>query len=479
MSDLGAATRRGVGWSTVSIAGTAASGLLQLSVAARFLSRDDFGLMALILVVVGFSQSFSDLGTANAVLHRQRAHGPELDSLFWLSVAVGGVLFALVGASGPVFARLWHEPDLAEWLPLAAVVFLFMGAMQVPTALLRRELCFRPLAIVELSGAAASLVVVGALAIHGFGVLSLLAGQIAGTGVRCLGISLAARRLFRPRLHFDLGEVRPYLDFGIYQLGERLLNFAAWNLDKVVIGTWLGTQVLGTYSLAYQLVIRPFRFFAAVSTNVTRSVLARMQDDRDGLVRGYLTSVRLVALVAFPAYAAAFAVSDSLVLLVYGPGWGDAASLFAILWPLGALYAVGSLVGGLVVATGKVHLSFVWNLFAVLVHFAAILVGVRFGARGVALALVLATACVLFPCGFYLRFLLVRLRPVPFLTHLAPPFAYAAIMGVAVRGTATLLAPLPAGPKLAFAIGCGLTVYGALLWTRERALLLSLRGSRA
>ena len=67
--------------------------------------------------------------------------------------------------------------------------------------------------------------------------------------------------------------MRPYLDFGFFQLGERLLNFASRNLDKLLIGSWLGTEALGAYSLAYQLMIRPFRLLTSVSTNVTRELI--------------------------------------------------------------------------------------------------------------------------------------------------------------------------------------------------------------
>ena len=478
LNDLGSAARRGVSWSLVSVAGSSLAGVLQLGIAARFLSRDDFGLMALILIVVGFSQNFSDLGTANAVLYRQRATRAELDSLFWLSVAVGVALFALVAASGPLFARLWSEPALATWLPLAAGVFPFIGAMQVPTALLQRELRFRELALVEIAGALASLLAVGVLSMRGFGVVSLLVGQLAAGSVRWVAATAACWPIFRPHLHFDPHEVRPYLAFGSYQLGERMMNFAWRNLDKIVIGTWLGADALGVYTLAYQLVIRPFQFLTSITSRVMRSVLARMQDDRNRLVRGYLASVRLIAFIAFPAYLGAFTVADPLVRLVYGPGWSDVAALFAIIWPLGALYAIGNPIGALVVATGKARAAFAWNIFVALIQLAAVIAGVRFGVRGVAIAVVVANACVLFPCSFYLIWILVRLRPGPFLACLGRPLAYALVMGAAVHGLATLLAGLDAPWKLATAIGSGVAIYGALIWTRERALLISLRGSQ-
>ncbi|TFG94467.1 MAG: hypothetical protein E4H11_06725, partial [Myxococcales bacterium] len=152
--DLGHHARRGVAWSAVALAGAALLSLLQLSVAARFLERSDFGLMALVLVVVGLCQSMADLGTANAVLHRQHATRGELASLFWMSVAVGALLGVCVAAAGPALALWWQEPALARWLPATAPVFLLLGAAQVPMACLRRDLRFGSFALLEIGSAA-------------------------------------------------------------------------------------------------------------------------------------------------------------------------------------------------------------------------------------------------------------------------------------------------------------------------------------
>ena len=148
--DLRASARSGVAWNSLAVSGTALVGLVQIAIAARFLEREDFGLMAMILIVIGFSQNLADLGTANALLHHQQATRRQLESLFWLSLAAGGVLFALVAAGGVGFARLWGQPALAFWLPVSALVFLFGGASQVSITLMRRELRFRALARIEL-----------------------------------------------------------------------------------------------------------------------------------------------------------------------------------------------------------------------------------------------------------------------------------------------------------------------------------------
>lgn len=473
--DLVRHARRGVAWSTLALAGAALLSLLQLSVAARFLERSDFGLMALVLIVVGFCQNMADLGTANAMLHRQHATRGELSSLFWMSVAVGALLGVCVAAAGPALAAGWQEPALALWLPATAPVFPLLGAAQVPMACLRRDLRFGAFALLEIGSAAAGVLAVCALAVAGAGVGALVGGQLAAAVARC-ALSLRLAR-YRPERHFSRAELDPFLSFGLYQMGERLVNFAAWNVDKLVVGVWLGTPALGAYSLSYQLVIRPFRLLANLSGRVARPLLARVQDDPERLLAAYLESVRFAALTAFPLYVGAWLLAGPLVTLVYGPGWDDVAQLFRILWPLGMLYAIGNPVGALVVATGRARTGFLWNVFCAAVHLAAVAVGIRFGLHGVAAALVAATAGVIFPCGFGMRWALARVPPGRFLAQLARPLAYAALMGLAVGAAGARLPALPASLELLLLGGFGVAVYLLLLFVRERQLLLALRGS--
>jgi hypothetical protein len=132
-------------------------------------------------------------------------------------------------------------------------------------------------------------------------------------------------------------------------------------------------------------------------------------------------------------------------------------------------------VGGLVVATGKARASFIWNLFASSVCLVAVAFGASYGARGIAWAMLLSTTCILFPCGFFLRWVLIRLPPGPFLACLSRPLAYAGFMGVAVGALVSQMAQTPTVPKLAAGVACGIVVYASLVWSRERSLVSSIR----
>jgi len=71
----------GVKWTTLTSAGTGGAQLFQLLVLARLLRPDDFGLMGMVLLVIGFAQAYADAGIGAALVHRQTASREQLSSL--------------------------------------------------------------------------------------------------------------------------------------------------------------------------------------------------------------------------------------------------------------------------------------------------------------------------------------------------------------------------------------------------------------
>ena len=78
----------GVKWTGGATLITATLQFLQIAVLARLLLPEDFGLMALVTIVVGFVQAYTDMGTGGARCTTGRDDSAP-SSLFWLNGVVG------------------------------------------------------------------------------------------------------------------------------------------------------------------------------------------------------------------------------------------------------------------------------------------------------------------------------------------------------------------------------------------------------
>ncbi|MCZ6860782.1 MAG: MOP flippase family protein [Alphaproteobacteria bacterium] len=446
----------------------------QLAVLARLLVPEDFGLMAMMMVVIGFAQAFADMGISNAIIHRQDTTDDHLSSLYWLNILAGIVLILLLLAAVPGVVTLFTEPRLAELIPVIALIFLIAPFGQVYQALLQKNLRFRELSVSEISGAALGAAVAITAAVAGQGIYALIFGQLANTACRTAVLIGYGWREWRPSLHFRRRDLDNYLSFGLFQMGERSINFLGQRVDQLLIGALLGAQALGYYHLAFNLVILPVTRINPVLTRVAFPIFARVQNDAAKLRHGYMTMQRVLSAVNFPLLLGLAAVAPVFIPLVLGEQWAPSIVLVQFLAGVALIRSTGNPVGSLLLGKGRADLGFYWNVWVVLTQIPAVYVGAKVGGTvGVATALLLMQIAY-FWCGYH--FLVRRLLGPclqSYLATLGPAALTAGIMALAVAGMAEV-AIIGAHPLLIVQVGIGALLYVALNWLLFRSQTISI-----
>ena len=115
-------TIKGVKWTTFSSVFTAILQIIQLSILARLLNPSDFGLMAIVMVVIGFSNMFIDMGLSNAIIYKQNVTDNQLTSLYWVNVAIGVILFFIILIISPFIAVFYESPQLKNLIIVEQVL---------------------------------------------------------------------------------------------------------------------------------------------------------------------------------------------------------------------------------------------------------------------------------------------------------------------------------------------------------------------
>jgi len=408
----------------------------QLAFLTRLLGNaTDFGLFALINVVIVLGQAFGDVGISKAIIHYQDTSRRELSSLYWLNLAAGVAVFAIIIALSGFLTSL--DPRITDPLRLAAVVFLIVPVGQQFQVLLERELAFRRISIIETVAFVVGAVVSVLCAWRGKGVHSLVWGMVAGASTKALLLAAAGWRSWRPSLHFRLSECRRYVRFGAFQIGERMVNALGQQLDKILIGALMGPEQLGFYDLAYRLMIRPYQLISPMFTRVAFPLFSKVQDDFDRLRKGFLEMIGVLGALTAPLYAGMIALAEPIVLVQMGSGYEPCIPLLRILSLLGFLYSIGSPMGSILLARGRADVAFYINVLRTLLLAGAVVVGAQFGLEGIAWSLVITVVCVQGSLGFWVRWRLIGLRVMPYLATLGGGVLVAVLVGGAAWVAAT------------------------------------------
>lgn len=379
----------GVAWTGL---GTVSQVLAQgavLVVLARLLTPEEFGLAAAALMIVGLSAVFAQFGVGPALVQRPELERRHVETGFGISLALGGVAFALVRLSAGPIETFFGMNGLEAILRVAAWVFPLRAASIVAESIAQRELRFRLLSLANgVSYVLGYAVVAIVSATLGLGALSLVLGYLAQ--VALYSAVLLLRGLHSPVPRVEVGAVRDLAAYGTGFTLDVLGNYVALQGDYAVVGRRLGADALGVYSRAYQMVMLPVKVIGTVLDRVLFPIMASFQDDVARLRRTYRRGLAAVAIMTLPLATLSILLGEDLVLTVLGSQWGAVVVPFQIL--VGSLlFRTGYKIGdSLTRATGVVF-SRAWRqwIYAGSVVLAAAL-GSGSGTAGVAMGVTLA-----------------------------------------------------------------------------------------
>ena len=104
---------KSIRWTTVGSIILTAIQFLQNVILARLLEPEDFGIMALVLIVVGLVQPFFDLGLSAAIIQKKDISSLQLSSLYWLNIGMGFLCFIVVYLIAPLVGHFFDQDGVS------------------------------------------------------------------------------------------------------------------------------------------------------------------------------------------------------------------------------------------------------------------------------------------------------------------------------------------------------------------------------
>lgn len=357
---------------------------------ARLLTPRDYGLVTMVLAIVGVGEVLRDFGLSSAAIQARHLSRGQRDNLFWINTAIGLVLALVVFLMAGRIAAFYGEPLLRGLAQAIALTFLLNGLTTQYRAHLTRELRFKRLTAAEVGGQLAGLAVAVVLALAGYGYWALVVQQIVQAAM-ILAVMVAAAR-WLPGLPKRDAEVRSFLRFGGNVMASQLLAWFSNNVGQILIGNRLGAAPLGLYNRAFALVAMPLTQLNAPATSVALPVLSRLQGDPARyaafLLRGQAALMHfLIAVFAF-----ACAQAEPLIVLTLGARWAEAVPMFQAL-AVGAVFqSAGYAAYWVFMSKGLTASQLRYAVISRTLVIACIASGAQWGALGVAMGYAVGSA---------------------------------------------------------------------------------------
>jgi O-antigen/teichoic acid export membrane protein len=340
-------------------------------VVARLIAPAEFGRAVIALMIATLASVLATHAFASLLIQQETIDEDEVRSAVALNLTIGLVLSAAVFfLAGPLSALT--SGDQAGLIRAVSPACLLAGINAVPAALLQRRLDFRRISLMGVTSLLTQVVVSIGLAVAGAGAAAIVAGALSA---QVVSTAYAVRVCRPPMPRVRLDAVRRLTSFGGPTALSSLVFTGFQNIDYVVVGARLSPLQLAFYYRAFQYGVEYQTKISKILVDMAFPVFSRL-GSHDEIRRVRARIVRVHAAVIFPLLATYGVLAPTLVPWLLGDRWQPVVVPSQYLVVAGAVTAVLTGTGALILAMGRPRLVLGWNVghlvcYGVVIYFAA------------------------------------------------------------------------------------------------------------
>jgi PST family polysaccharide transporter len=459
-------------WSALSQLAQVSIPSLVMLILARLLTPEDFGVVGVAMIAIGFAQIFQDFGLGKTLIQREERIEESANIVFWSNLAFGLVIYLVLFLVAPQISVFFHDSRVSNVLRILCIQIILTSLTTVHFSLLQREFEFKRIFAVRLFPSITPVIVSLPLALMGQGVWALVWGTLAGSLVQVVLVWRMSQ--WRPSLTLNLELAKEIYGFGIWVFSEMLLGWLIVWGDSIVLGHFLGVDELGVYRVGFTFIAFIFSLAFSPIIPIAYSAFSRLQTNKEDLRLSFLKMVRLIALISLPLGVALASLAEPVSILIFGHKWMGVEIVIAIIGlKLGMDYLV-SINPEIYRATGRPEANTKLLLVNIAYYIPVYILAAPHGLFAFCLAR-FAVAAISLVIHFYIAN---KILEVPFMyikDCIKSPLLASAGMGLFLFYAKYLIHPTPSGIEgfleLGIILSGGFMVYFAMLWRMDSYIL--------
>lgn len=347
---------------------------------ARILEPSDFGLIAMVMVIVMVAMIFTDVGLGGALIQRRRILPVHYASVFYFNIFIGGILTLITFSSAIWISGFYDNKELTPLVQVISLLFVINAFSSVQTSKLRKELNYAALTKAEVSAAILSGVTGIVLALYGAGVWSLVA-QVLARGV-FYNIFIWTSSKWIPSLLFSFKALRQLWGFGFRMFLSGLLETVFLRLDIIIIGKLFTPTILGFYDQAKRLNEIMTQFTSGSIMAVLFPVLSKVQKDLPRFQRIVIKVLGIISFVVFFLLGIMYLISEELIVLLFTEKWLPSVVYFKIILLSSFAYPISALLVNILSSRGNSKAFLRLEIYKKILQSINLYVGFLFGIEG-------------------------------------------------------------------------------------------------
>lgn len=365
------------------------------TVLARLLSPDDFGTLAMVIIISSFASMFLDAGFSLALIQKKEINNTLMSSVFWLNNFIACLLTGLLIVFAPYISKFYQKEILEELCYIISFLFLLNSLSQIHRVLLSRKMDFKTLAIQQIVGLLLSYISAIVMAYNDLGIWSLVAQVLITPLFSTIFLWLKVK--WTPTNQFSFKSIASIANFSLSTFFNGMLEYWIQNLDGVLLGKKMGAYEMGIYSRSFSSILIPVRAISSSFNSTLYPKFAQLQTEKEEFKKLYLKSIRVQAFLSIPSVTLLAILSYQIISVLFGEKWLDMVPIIRILAVLGFISTTFATNDSCISAMGKANLLLKVGLIEKPILIIGTIIGIQYGLTGIAYAKLISVIIVAIP----------------------------------------------------------------------------------
>jgi O-antigen/teichoic acid export membrane protein len=338
-------------WDLLGKIGIHASSFIVMIFLARLLEPSDFGLIAMVMVIVSIATIFSDIGLGGALIQRRRVIQIHYSSVFLFNIGAGFTLTLITLFSADWIANFYNNMELIPIIKVMSSLFIISSFHAVQSVILRKELNYKKLTQVALIASISSGIIGVGLAFWGMGVWSLVVQVISREIIT--NIVIWTTSAWKPSISFSFKALKQLWGYGFHMFLAGVIDTIYERIDYMIIGKLFSSATLGFFHQAKQLNMFVIKYSSGSLMSVLFPLLSKIQKDTIYFKKVVIKSLGIICFVTFFLLGELYIMADGLIIGLFGAKWVASIYYFKILALSGFAYPISALMVNILSSRGK------------------------------------------------------------------------------------------------------------------------------
>lgn len=315
-------------WQLMNTAVIILSQIIANAVIVRYVSPEQYGIMAIANAFINFASFISEAGMGDALMQRKIVEPQHKNAALYFSILVSVVLYGILYISAPWIASFYSDtlkenaPALIPSLRVLGLSFIFLALGSSSLNLMMKNFNFKRVFFSDSLSLFISNILGIVLAIYGYGIWSLVYSILFYNVARLIMVWI-----YEPIPIFIGASLRHWKDLFNYGVGltlVRFYNYVSGFGIMLQIGKLVDDATLGFFERSYRITNIPVRYLGDMIQKIMMPFMVKINDEEEKLFAFFYRGMSFANAMLVPISVFAIVFCHPIVLILLGPKWQSA-----------------------------------------------------------------------------------------------------------------------------------------------------------